>query len=73
MDELKVIVGSFAWFVLGFIAMAFLLKGWEGRNEAKAQQELYCEMVELHQGSEDPRVGWPDYLGTYATECGPPL
>lgn len=58
------------WRILGAAVVLVLLLGLMGGfdREAEADQaEVYCMMVHAHQLNK--REGWPDYLGTYATQC----
>ena len=36
-------------------------------EDEEAQSQLYCDMVREHQ--KDPSKGWPDYDGTFKTQC----
>ena len=36
-------------------------------TDIEAQQNFYCEMVEIHKA--DKSFGWPDYKGIYDQQC----
>lgn len=40
-----------------------------GEADEDLEQRRYCEMVALYK--QDPSTGWPDYKGTYNSECRP--
>lgn len=54
------------------MVLAFLALGIVGRGDyedAVAQQDIYCEFVELW-GQTNGRDGHPDFRGIYAEACG---
>ena len=53
--------------VLGFLALGIVGRG--DYDDAVAQEDIYCEFVELW-GQTNGRDGHPDFRGIYATTCG---
>lgn len=60
----RALLGLPRWAVLLLGVMLLLGLGWLGRQDeqaAQAEAALYCANVHDHT--------WPDYAGTYATQC----
>jgi hypothetical protein len=53
-----------AAFVLALLAVLFIAGG---EADEDLEKRRYCEMVALY--LDDPSTGWPDYRGTYNSEC----
>lgn len=55
------------FFLLGVaLALAIAAIG-EDPDGAQAELRQYCKMVALNR--QDPDLGWPDFHGTYDSEC----
>ena len=56
--------------IAGAVTVLTLAAVWlirDNRTSEELDQSLYCEMVSLHK--QNPRLGWPDYKGTFRKEC----
>jgi hypothetical protein len=52
------------------ILAVLMLTGCGGQNiEVESGLNLYCEMVKIGKESNEPHIGWPDFRGTYDSEC----
>lgn len=62
-------VDPFRKIVLGAVTIVVILgaMGHMDMEDEEAQSQLYCDMVREHQ--KDPSKGWPDYDGTFKTQC----
>lgn len=54
-------------FFLGVILCLLVLAN-DDYEEAIAQRDMYCDMVDQFRKSEG-RYGWPDYNGNYEKQC----
>ena len=53
---------------LSFTVMVLAFVGTFDRQDAQNQEDLYCEMVNLHQDTNGDQ-GWPDYSKNYDEVC----